>query len=131
MSGLDNMPLKLRLGGEEVCLRPAAEADTYQIFVSWWNHPSGVKFSNQRLLGHTRKARIDYLDSFVGTNNLHLANEDGSSHRLHGTITAYRPPPHGTADIGIMVGLSGVRQRVWIQGMVPFDALSDESMSCA
>ncbi len=94
----------LRLEGEGIRLRTFTSADVSDDFVSWLNDSQVVQYSNQRFLTHTYESCIDYLRSFMGTDNLYLAIEDAVSGRLHGSITAYRQIHHSTADIGIMVG---------------------------
>ena len=104
---------------KDIRLRKFIKEDVTNKFVAWLNDPRVVKYSNQRFLNHSRQSCLDYVDSFVGTENIYLAIEDTNSRMLHGSITAFRQDHHGTADIGIMVGNRlawgrGIGYKAWI-----------------
>lgn len=94
----------IHLEGAKVMLDSFTAADIGDAYIGWLNDPEVVRFSNQRFRTHSAESCRAYLASFAGSENLFLAirrRDDG----VHiGTMTAYRSIPHGTADIGIMVG---------------------------
>lgn len=92
------------LTGERVTLTPFAESDITEEYVSWLRDPEVVRFSNQRFRQHDPSTCLKYLHSFDGTENLFLAIRMRESGKTIGTITAYVSPPHGTADLGILLG---------------------------
>ena len=67
--------------------------------------------SNQRFRSHDRASAADYLHSFEGSANMFLGIEAEDERRLIGTMTVYRAVPHGTADIGILIGDAGAKGR--------------------
>jgi len=73
-------------------------------YLSWLCDPVVVRYSNQRFKQHTQQTCLDYLQAFSTSPNLFLAIRLLGSHRLVGTMTAYVAVPHGTADIGLMIG---------------------------
>lgn len=85
-------------------LRPFHPEDITEAYLGWLNEPMVTRFSNQRFRQHTAKSSAAYLASFAGTANSFLLIEQRSDGRPIGTITVYRKPQHGTADIGLMVG---------------------------
>lgn len=97
----------VHLEGARVMLDSFTDADIGDVYIGWLNDPEVVRFSNQRFRTHSIESCRAYLASFEGTANLFLAirrREDG----VHiGTMTVYRSIPHGTADVGIMVGERG------------------------
>lgn len=80
-------------------------------YLSWLNDPQVVRFSNQRFRKHDLDTCRDYLDSFASSPNLFVSIRTRGGDRI-GTMTAYRSPHHGTADVGIMVG----DKRSWGEG---------------
>ena len=90
--------------GARVRLRPFSEADISETYVGWLNDPQVVRYSNQRFAKHTVESSQRYLAGFAGTANLFLAIERLDSGAVIGTMTAYVWVPHGTVDLGIMVG---------------------------
>jgi len=106
-------PLLPLLQGPRVRLRPFTAADITEAYIGWLNHPEVVRYSNQRFVQHTRESCERYLASFAGSANLFvslrvaLPEQEGSELAV-GTLTAYRSLPHGTADIGILLG-----ERAW------------------
>lgn len=99
--------------GEKVILKPFAEGDITSEYVSWLNDPEVAKYSNQRFRKHTVASCANYLAGFAGTDNLFIKIERKSDGLFVGTMTAYVSRPHGTVDIGIMVG----RRSVWGSGI--------------
>jgi len=105
---------KLReLTGAQTILIPFAESDITEEYVGWLRDPEVVRFSNQRLRQHDPKTCLKYLRSFDGTENMFLAIRMRDGGKVVGTITAYVSPPHGTADLGILLG----DQAHWRQGL--------------
>lgn len=95
----------LQLRGQTVTLHAFTEADINSDYVGWLNDRELMKYSNQRFRNHSAASCRDYLASFAGTRNLFMAiRHEG---RLVGTMTVYRAPSHGTADIGLLVGAGG------------------------
>lgn len=83
-------------------IRPFLASDITDAYLEWLNDPEVTRFSNQRFRKHTRESCASYVGTFAGTRNefLLLSDADGPV----GTMTVYRTPQHGTADIGIMIG---------------------------
>jgi ribosomal-protein-alanine N-acetyltransferase len=93
-------------------LRSFQPEDITEAYLGWLNDPEVTRFSNQRFRQHTAESGAAYLASFAGTANSFLLIEQRSDGRPIGTITVYRNPQHGTADIGLMVG----DRQCWGQG---------------
>ncbi len=115
-------PLPPLLRGRRVLLRPFTAADITEAYVAWLNDPEVVRYSNQRFVRHTRESCERYLAGFDGSANLFASlrvaesgTEPGAAQaeRAVGTLTAYRSLPHGTADVGILLG----ERAVWGQGI--------------
>ncbi len=110
------IPLPTLLQGPRVRLRPFTAADITEVYVGWLNDHEVVRYSNQRFARHTRESCERYLAGFVGGANLfvslRVAAADGTEQPV-GTLTAYRSLPHGTADVGILLGA----RAVWGQGV--------------
>jgi len=105
----DTMPT---LRGQRVLLRPFTAADVTDTYVAWLNDPLVVRFSNQRFSNHDRESCLRYLRSFADTDNLFISIDRLNDLRAIGTMTAYVARPHGTADVGILIGDTSV----WGQG---------------
>lgn len=101
------------LAGQQVDLRRFTAADITANYMGWLHDAEALRYSNQRFRSHTRESCQAYLDSFTGTPNLFLAIELRADHRVIGTMTAYVATPHGTADMGILVG----DRSVWGRGI--------------
>jgi ribosomal-protein-alanine N-acetyltransferase len=115
-------PLPPLLQGRRVRLRPFTAADINDTYLAWLNDPAVVRYSNQRFVRHTRASCERYFASFAeaagGANlfvSLRVAKPDASERGEIpvGTLTAYRSLPHGTADVGILLG----ERAVWGQGI--------------
>jgi [ribosomal protein S5]-alanine N-acetyltransferase len=100
------------LEGSKVHLRRFRETDVTDTYLAWLNDPLVVRFSNQRFRTHDRASSVRYLESFSNTGNLFLCVTRKDDGRAIGTMTAYISKPHGTADIGIMIGETSI----WGQG---------------
>jgi [ribosomal protein S5]-alanine N-acetyltransferase len=98
---------EVHLKGEKVRLESFTEADLTDDYIQWLNDPEVVRFSNQRFLTHDRDSCHAFLRSFKDSPNLFLSVKTLAGRPI-GTMTAYRSLPHGTADIGIMIGDRGV-----------------------
>jgi RimJ/RimL family protein N-acetyltransferase len=113
-------PLPALLQGPRVRLRPFTAADITEAYIGWLNDPEVVRYSNQRFVHHTRQSCERYFAGFEGSANLFVSLRvaasggapDGAEHAV-GTLTAYRCLPHGTADVGILLG----ERAVWGQGI--------------
>jgi ribosomal-protein-alanine N-acetyltransferase len=104
---------ELEILGSEVALRPMRPSDLTAAYIGWLNDPAVVRFSNQRFKTHTHDSVAAYLASFVGTANHFLSIRSLNDDQPIGTMTAYLAMPHGTADMGIMLGDS----RFWGKGL--------------
>ena len=107
-----------RLTGAKVVVEPFGADDLTETYIGWLNDPVVTRFSNQRFREHDRASCAAYLASFAGTANHFLAIRDRIDGRMIGTMTVYRALPHGTADVGIMIGDSarwggGFGQDAW------------------
>ena len=96
--------LRAPLFGDRVLVRPFTAGDISEVYLGWLQDPEIVRYSSQRFRVHTLDTCRAYLASFEGTSNHFLAICDSQSGAILGTLTVYRSLPHGTADIGIMVG---------------------------
>ncbi len=93
-------------------IRPFEAVDINENYLTWLNDPEVTRYSNQRFREHTAESCEAYLASFVKSNNSFLLIEQRKHKRPIGTATVYRNIPHGTADIGLMVG----ERHCWGQG---------------
>lgn len=110
---LDLLALRGCLAGARVLVRPFTAGDISGTYLAWLRDPAVVRFSNQRFRVHTLESCQAYLASFMDSTNHFMAICDQKSGAMLGTMTVYRSVPHGTADIGIMVG----ERQVWGQGI--------------
>lgn len=101
-----------QLTGEKVVLAPFTQADISDEYVGWLKDPVVTRFSNQRFRTHTRDSCASYLASFAGSPNLFVSIRRRDDDKPIGTMTAYVSPPHGTADVGILIG----DRAVWGKG---------------
>lgn len=102
-----------QLSGRKVLLRPFLQSDITPEYVSWLNDPEVVRHSNQRFIKHTESSCRAYWESFLNTPNLFLSIRCLDGDLAFGTMTAYVSVPHGTVDIGILIG----RKAVWGSGV--------------
>jgi RimJ/RimL family protein N-acetyltransferase len=105
-------PLPL-LEGRRVVLRAMRSSDITAQHVAWLSDPLVVKHSNQRFVQHTLDSCLHYLSGFEGSPNLYASARLLHTGQPVGTLTAYRSPHHGTADIGILMG----ERSLWGQGL--------------
>jgi ribosomal-protein-alanine N-acetyltransferase len=110
---LNIQALRGPLTGERVLVRPFTFGDISEAYLGWLRDPEVMRFSSQRFRVHTLETCQAYLASFKDSANYFLAICDRTSGVMLGTLTVYRSLPHGTADIGIMVG----ERMVWGQGV--------------
>lgn len=129
-------PLPPLLAGRRVRLRPFTAGDLTDAYVGWLNDPEVVRYSNQRFVRHTRESCERYFAGFAGSANLFVSlrmapsmgptrteghagivevagGAAGPDEVAVGTMTAYRSLPHGTADVGILLG----DRAVWGRGI--------------
>ena len=90
--------------GQKAKLVPFGEADITDRYIGWLNDPLVVRYSDQRFRRHTREACLSYLRSFEGTDDQFFLVRTLAGDRPVGTIVAHVATPHGTADIGILIG---------------------------
>lgn len=102
---------ELPLQGGRVRIRPFTAADLTVRYIGWLNDPQTVRFSNQRFRRHDADSAQRYFNGFAGTPHQFLAIEDATTSIMVGTMTVYVQEPHGTADVGILLGESEVRGR--------------------
>jgi RimJ/RimL family protein N-acetyltransferase len=102
-----------QLTGSKVLLRPFLQSDITPEYISWLNDPEVVRYSNQRFIKHTEATCRAYWKSFRGTPNLFLSIRNQPNDLPVGTMTAYISLPHGTVDIGILIG----KKSVWGTGI--------------
>ena len=107
-----------QLTGCKVLLRPFLKSDITPEYISWLNDPVVVRYSNQRFIKHTEESSHAYWDGFRNTPDLFLSVRTLVDDLPVGTMTAYVCLPHGTADIGILIGQksvwgTGVGQDAW------------------
>ncbi|MEG3179103.1 GNAT family N-acetyltransferase [Sphingomonas sp. LT1P40] len=92
------------LRGTKVRIDRFTAVDIGDDYIGWLNDPAVTRFSNQRFRAHDRASCEAYVASFEGSANLFLAVRRLDDSKLIGTMTAYRSVPHGTVDVGIMIG---------------------------
>jgi ribosomal-protein-alanine N-acetyltransferase len=109
----DIQALRGPLAGDRVLVRPFTGGDISEAYIGWLRDPEVVRFSSQRLHVHTLQSCQDYLASFTDSSNHFLAICDQKTGSMLGTLTVYCSVPHGTADIGIMIG----ERNVWGKGI--------------
>jgi ribosomal-protein-alanine N-acetyltransferase len=90
--------------GNKVSLHRFNETCITPEYLDWLHDSEVVRYSNQRFRKHTEQTCSAYLASFDNSANLFIAIRMRNSGRMIGTMTAYISIPHGTADIGLMVG---------------------------
>jgi ribosomal-protein-alanine N-acetyltransferase len=100
-------PTGARLVARRLVLEPFSEAAIGPEYLAWLNDAQVMRFSNQRFRRHTEESARSYLASFSGSDNLLLAIRLAEGGRMIGTMTAYVAVPHGTADMGLMIGERG------------------------
>lgn len=88
-------------------LAPFTEAHITPQYLGWLNDKSLMRYSRQRLHAHTRESSLAFLATFRGSPNFFWAVEQAPDALLAGTLTASVDPQHGTADLGILIGLAG------------------------
>jgi len=104
-------PTKGLVGSKTRLLRFNTD-DISENYLGWMNDPIVLRYSNQRFKLHNATSSAAYLDSFKGTENLFISIKGLVEEESIGTLTVYVAIPHGTADIGIMIG----DRRVWGKG---------------
>ena len=106
------------LHGDKVTLQRFTELDINSAYLRWLNDSRVVRFSNQRFRKHDNASSLAYLYSFSGTDNIFVLARKKDTGQPLGTLTVYIATPHGTADIGIMIGEAsawgqGIGQDAW------------------
>lgn len=96
------VPRELR--GASILLHPFEDDCVTPDYLSWLRDAEVLRYSNQRFREHTRETSLRYAASFRQTPNDFLVIRLQGDGRMVGTMTAYVAPPHGTADLGILIG---------------------------
>lgn len=104
--------MSVRLASARLVLAPFTAIDISPSYIGWLNDPEVVRYSNQRFRRHDLQSSEAYLRSFEGGPNQFWSIRMAVDGGMIGTMTAYIAPPHGTADIGLLIGKRGV----WGQG---------------
>lgn len=97
------MTPSLHLVGQRIRIDTFAEADLTLAYVDWLNDPEVVRYSNQRFRQHDLDSCRAYFESFEGSANRFFSVKSLEGQAI-GTMTVYQSVPHGTADMGIMIG---------------------------
>lgn len=100
------------LVGARTRVRLFTPGDIDATYLAWLNDPAVVRYSNQRFVSHTAQSAAAFLSGFTASENLFLSIRRLTDDRAVGTMTVYRAVPHGTADLGILIG----DKQVWGQG---------------
>ena len=103
----------MKLTTDRLHLRPFEEADVTDQYLGWLQDAEVTRFSNQRFRHHTMESCLSYQSSFRDSANSFLLIIHRRDETPIGTMTIYRAPQHGTADIGLMLG----NRNYWRQGL--------------
>jgi [ribosomal protein S5]-alanine N-acetyltransferase len=76
-------------------------------YLNWLNNKELMQYSENRHTNHTIDSCREYYQSFNNSNNLLFAILDKNNMDHVGNINAYIDTNNLTADIGILVGVSG------------------------
>ena len=106
------LPQTYPLLGHRISLRRFGVTDITNAYLDWLNDPIVMRFSNQRFVRHSKASAKKYLAGFEGSSNLFLSVRRRDNDAALGTMTAYISVPHGTVDLGIMIG----DRTVWGRG---------------
>lgn len=99
--------MSVQLTSARLVLVPFTVGDISLQYVAWLNDPEVVRYSNQRFRRHDLESSEAYLRSFEGSLNQFWSIRLAADGRMIGTMTAYIAAPHGTADIGLLIGERG------------------------
>ena len=103
----------VKLTTDRLHIRPFEQADVTDQYLGWLQDAEVTRFSNQRFRHHTMESCLSYQSSFRDSANSFLLIIHRRDETPIGTMTIYRAPPHGTADIGLMLG----NRTYWRQGL--------------
>ncbi len=103
----------MNISTERLLLRPLTTSDIDENYLGWLKDVEVTRFSNQRFRQHNLQTCRTYQQSFSGTANSFLLIIHKKDDVPIGTLTIYRSPQHGTADIGLMLG----DRHYWRQGL--------------
>ena len=104
--------VSVQLVSARLVLAPFVAADISSRYVGWLNDPEVMRYSNQRFRRHDTQGAEAYLRSFHDSPSQFWSVRLAVDGRMIGTMTAYLAPPHGTADIGLLIG----ERSLWGQG---------------
>lgn len=103
----------MNLCTKRLLLRPFTSDDITDDYLYWLRDPKVTRFSNQRFREHNKESCSTYQQSFNKSTNSFLLLLHRRDATPIGTMTVYRKPEHGTADIGLMLG----NRAYWRQGL--------------
>ena len=93
----------------EIVLEKFSEKYITDTYLKWLNDKNLMRFSENRHINHTKQSCKKYLQSFCNSNNKLYAILDKSNNKIHvGNITSYIDKKNLTADIGVLIGISGM-----------------------
>lgn len=98
--------------GRSVWLRAFEPRDLTEAYVDWLNDPEAVRYSNLRFRRHTRASCERELAELAGGPHRLYSLRLQADDRAIGTMTVRRSPPHGTAEVELLIGDTSV----WGQG---------------
>lgn len=96
------------INGTRLRLVPFTGKHIQATYVSWLNNAEIMRFTNQRFRRHSVASCLAYLESLKDTSNRFFAVEDINSGELMGTLTMFIYLHHQTADVGILIGETGL-----------------------
>lgn len=86
---------------EQYLIRNFEESDITELYLSWLNNKSHLKFSSQKLQSHSQESALRYLSKFKNSENLFLFILWNVI--PIGTSTFYFSPNSSSLDIGILI----------------------------
>ena len=103
------MAISKTLIGNKIRLIPFSESHLTDHYINWLNDPMVVKFSEQRHVAHSKQTCRQYWESFSNSPNYFWAIETMCDNPEHiGNSNAYLDLKNGIADLGILIGHSGL-----------------------
>lgn len=115
---MNNTWTDFSIEGTQVSLRYFTTENITQKYIDWLNDKELMKFSNQRFRTHKIESCINYLDSFIGSDNLFLAIYHNDEYI--GTMNAYVSKIHKTADIGLLIGVESQGRGLGLDSWLTF-----------
>ena len=97
----------MKYNKNEIFLDQFNESYISEKYLSWLNNKELMQYSENRHTNHTIDSCREYYQSFKNSNNLLFAILDKKNMNHVGNISAYIDTNNLTADIGILVGVTG------------------------